>query len=432
MRTPLLMLLLASLLALTQSGCQQHASHAAAPSQEAKPEVRPVTVTTAPLESRSIQRRIAVVGSLNALETIDIGAKVSGRVDRVLVDISDRVSPGDVLVEIDPVDYELAVEEAQRSLEQQLARVGLAELPPEDFDVEKLPAVVRSRLLVEHAQKEFERAKKLAEKGAGTLQEFEQAETNLRVEQAAERQTMIEINTTKAAIRHSVTRLETAKRQLAETMVMAPKLAEYSMLPTGGTLQYAVSKRMVAPGETLAAASGALLQLVIDDVLKLKATVPERYAGQLKVGQRVEVNVEAYPSEIFDASISRISPVVDVESRTFEVEALVPNADQRLKCGAFAKANIVVQESAEAVTAPLEAISSFAGVTKLFVVVDGKSTQVPVELGARGEGWVEVVGKVSPGMQAVTSGHSQLANGTPVEVREQVAKHDTTAAQAGK
>lgn len=423
MRTTSCITLLAALLCLVQTGCQQHESHAAS-DDAPKVEAKPVSVTVSPVQTRAIERRIAVVGSLSALETIDIGARVTGRVERVLVDVSDRVAPGDTLVEIDRVDYELAVEEAQRSLENQLARVGLSELPPEDFDIQKLPSVVRAQLLVEHAQKEFERSKRLAEKGAGSLQEFEQAETNLRVEQAAQRQTMIEINTTKAAIRHAVTRLETTKRQLAETKVFAPKNPELSMLPTGGAVRFVVSKRSIAAGETVTATSEPLLQLVIDDVLKMRAGVPERYAGQLKLGQRVDVQVEAYPGEIFAATVARISPVVDVESRTFEIEALVPNDDHRLQCGVFAKANIITQAEAEALTVPLEAISSFAGVTKLFIVRDGKASQVPVALGARGEGWVEVVGKLDSGALVVTSGHSQLADDTAVQVREQVAARD--------
>jgi RND family efflux transporter MFP subunit len=411
--------LVSGVVALT--GCQPHATSSTAADAQPQVEVRPVTITAAPLQVRAVERRISVVGSLRALETIEISAKVPGRVDRLHVDVSDRVKPGDLLVEIDRVDYELAVEEAQRALERELAQVGLTEVPDKSFDPQTLPAVMRANLLVEHAQKEFDRSKSLAAKGAGSVQEYEQALTNLRVEQVSLRQTMLQINATLAAIRHAQTRLATASRQLAEASIVAPQLDRLPMLPSGAELRYAVSQRLTAPGETVSTASGPLLQLVIDDILKLQATVPERYAGEVKLGQKLDVYVDAYPDEVFPATISRISPVADSESRTFEIEALVTNADHRLPSGVFAKASILTRESEEALTVPLEAITSFAGVTKVFALHEGKAHPVPVTLGVRGEGWVEVVGELDATSTVATSGHSQLSDGVSVELREQIA-----------
>jgi membrane fusion protein, multidrug efflux system len=159
--------------------------------------------------------------------------------------------------------------------------------------------------------------------------------------------------------------------------------------------------------------------------------VPERFAGQAAEGQPVEVRVEAYPNEVFAAQITRISPAIDPASRTFEIEAIVPNADHRLSHGAFAKAHIVTRSDAEAVTAPLESIVSFAGVTKLFVVAEGQAQSIPVTIGSRGDGWVEVLGPVSPGMVVVTSGQTQLAEGTAVAERQPLAgAHVRTAARS--
>jgi membrane fusion protein (multidrug efflux system) len=403
-------------LCVALTGCQHGETHA---TEAEAPVVRPVVVTVAPVAERDVERRIQVVGTLAALETIPIGAKVTGRVERVLVDVSDRVEAGATLVEIDSIDYALAVDEAQRNLERELARLGLTELPDQSFDPETLPSVIRARLLIEHAKKEFERAKRLAEKGAGSMQEYEQTETNLRVEQAAQRQIMIEVNSTLAAVRHAQTRLATARRQLSETRIVAPTIDNQPMLPSG-KLEFVVAKRMVAPGEMVTATSGPLLQLAIDDVLKLIVNVPERYAGQVTLGQAVDVQVEAYPGETFSATVSRKSPTIDRDSRTFVVEALVNNPDHRLQDGAFAKASVLMQPTSKAITAPIEAISTFAGVTKVFVVQDGQAKQIPVTLGARGDGWVELIGDVPPDAMIVTSGHSQLTEGTPIEIREEL------------
>jgi RND family efflux transporter MFP subunit len=153
--------------------------------------------------------------------------------------------------------------------------------------------------------------------------------------------------------------------------------------------------------------------------------VPERFAAQVKEDQPVELHVEAYPDDVFQATVARISPTVNPESRTFEIEAYVPNTDHRLQDGGFAKAAVMTQTAAQAVTAPLESLVTFAGVTKVFCVVDGKAQGVPVTVGTRGEGWVELVGAIEPGTTVVTSGQRQLADGVAVTVREAVASRET-------
>ena len=105
----------------------------------------------------------------------------------------------------------------------------------------------------------------------------------------------------------------------------------------------------------------------------------------------------------------------------------MPNEERLLKAGSFATASILVGADADAVTVPEEGIVRYAGVTKIFTVVDATAHAVAVELGTRleipGEDgvarrWVEVSGEVSPGTLVVTTGHSQLSDGAAVRVRE--------------
>src|SRR4029079_19164670 len=97
--------------------------------------------------------------------------------------------------------------------------------------------------------------------------------------------------------------------------------------------RYAVAARYSSEGE-LNAALTRMFRLVIDDPLKLRAHVPERHAGQIKVGQAVQVRVEA-EDKPFPGTVARINPQIDPANRTFEVEVSLPNADHVLKPGAF-------------------------------------------------------------------------------------------------
>jgi len=169
-------------------------------------------------------------------------------------------------------------------------------------------------------------------------------------------------------------------------------------------------------GETL------LFELVVDRPLKLKATVPERHRSELTVGQQADVRVEYFPGQPFRGEVSRVSPAVDRASRTFQVEILVPNQDRRLSAGSFAQATICTSTDTSAATVPEEAIVTFAGVTKLFVVEGDKVRDVPVavrqSLKLPGQqSWVEVSGELDGSMEVVTSGQSQLSDSATVKIR---------------
>jgi multidrug efflux pump subunit AcrA (membrane-fusion protein) len=125
--------------------------------------------------------------------------------------------------------------------------------------------------------------------------------------------------------------------------------------------------------------------------------------------------------------VARVNPTVDRANRSFQIEVQVPNEDRKLRPGSFAKASVRTREDPQARTIPEVALVTFAGVTKVFVVADGKAKSVKVKPGVRlevkndgrVENWVEVPDDLPPGAEVVTSGQTQLAEGTPVRVREQ-------------
>jgi RND family efflux transporter MFP subunit len=319
-----------------------------------------------------------------------------------------------VLVEIDPTEFELAVEEAERSLEKELAKLGRDQPPGEGFDLLSLPAVVRGRLLKENAAQRYERQKEMLAKNATAKEAFEQSETDLKVAEAALKTTVLEAEETLAAVRHQQAVLALARQRLVETQVRAPSLAPGE---SEGPLEYAVAKRLVSVGE-MTRPTSPVFGLVLDHTLKLRPKLPERYVSEIRAGQKAQIRLEAYPERVFEGQVSRIHPTVDPVSRTFEIEVLVPNQERLLKAGSFAKAEILTRVDARAIVVPVEALVTYAGVDKVFQVRAGKAHEVKVALGEQGRGWLELVGPLEPGSLVVTSGQSQLADGTPVRLRE--------------
>jgi multidrug efflux pump subunit AcrA (membrane-fusion protein) len=131
--------------------------------------------------------------------------------------------------------------------------------------------------------------------------------------------------------------------------------------------------------------------------------------------------VEAYPGRVFTGEVTRVNPTVDRVSRTFQVEILVANLQRELKSGGFAKAEVLTHTDPKAWTVPAQAVVSFAGTTKLFVLRDGKAHAALVVPGVEGHSWVEVLrsagSDLRPDDQVITSSPDQFAEGMPVRVR---------------
>src|SRR5690606_19015966 len=92
----------------------------------------------------------------------------------------------------------------------------------------------------------------------------------------------------------------------------------------------------------------------------------------------------------FSGIVRRINPSVSQSTRTFEVEVLIPNADGLLKPGGFAKAAIAIRVDPTGVTVPVDAVVTFAGITKIFLMKDGKAREVRVTTGVQQTDWVEI------------------------------------------
>lgn len=408
----------ALLLAACLFGCGRAAPQPTSTASPASHAPEAVVVTLAPVECRPVQRMVRTVGTLHGFEEMTLTPKVEGRVRRVYFEAGQRVRPGELLLEIDPTDFELSVGEAQQALELELARLGLNELPPDSFDVQTLPSVQRAKLLLENAARRRVRAEQLRARDVTTEEQWDATLTEHAVAEANQRQSLHEARATLAAARHRAATLAMAQQRLADSRISAPAFPSLGG-EAPADADYVIAERMVSEGEMVRAfPSTPVLRLVMDQPLKLIGPSAERYMGEVAVGQPVKLRVDAYGEELFDGVLTRVNPTVDPATRTFQWEARVENQARRLKAGGFAKVGIFTRTDLAALTVPIEAIVSFAGVNKVFVVEDQTARAVEVQQGVRGRGWVEVTGGLQEGQQVVTSGHSRLVDGAAVRPRE--------------
>ena len=193
-----------------------------------------------------------------------------------------------------------------------------------------------------------------------------------------------------------------AQKRLSDTEILAPIAGE-------------VRQRLVSTGEAVKEKT-PLFHLVMTDPLKFQGTVPERFAPDIKMEQPVDLQVEAFADRMFPGRVLRVSPAVDVQTRSLSLEVKVPNAQGMLKPGFFAKGQILTGVDPQAVFAPEEAVYTFVGITKAFVVQDGTVQERQIKIGSRREGWVEITEGLQTGEIVATSNLPQLYQGAKITV----------------
>jgi multidrug efflux pump subunit AcrA (membrane-fusion protein) len=419
----------------SQTGCSPAGAESA--KKDVTPPIRSVPVTVAPLQRRTVERTVEVVGSLRGWEQVTVGSKRSGRVIRVLHDIGDQVQPDEPLLELDPVDARLAYDLAQSRFLAELVKLGISAERAEEFvkqygiseelvrgqhadqAIDGVPAVVQVQLAREKAQRNLNRQRALGKKGASTVQELEDYESEFRTATATlENARATARNVIATAVASWVSR-DQARQALVDMTIRVPRPGKRPPASSeADPTVYSVTKRQVSEGQMIKEGEAAF-DLVIENPLRLWTNVPERYTENIRVGQLVRIAVASHPETRFEGKIVRINPAVDSVSRTFQVETQVPNDRRLLRPGGFAKATIVTDSASEAAVVPIESIAQFAGVTKLFLIEDGRARAVnDIVTGIEGQGWIEVSSKSLPASGSVaTTGQSQLADGTPVVIR---------------
>lgn len=385
---------LTAVLLLLLAGCTPREENASGPAPRPARAVR-----TAPAEFRPLERSLTVSGSLLAQEQTPVAARVAGRVARLPVDLGSRVAAGEVLAELDARDYELRVLQARALLGQARARLGLPlEGDDDTVDLDEASLVKEARAVFVQARADLERLAALSRQGIASTADLESATAAFAVAQSRLEDALEEARTRLAQLQQRRAEHELARQQLADTRITAP-------------FDGAVAERRASLGQHVEPGT-PLVVLVKTDPLRLRVEVPERDAPRVAHGQTVRLRLTG-DTNVYLGVVRRLGPALNEASRMLVAEADVP-AVGALRPGAFARAEIVVEARRPALTVPADALVTFAGVEKVFVVADGQAAERRVETGDRGPGWVEITAGLRAG-ELVIREPAGLVAGAPVQ-----------------
>ncbi len=327
------------------------------------PGKRSVSVATFSAETGQIQEVVNTVGTMEAVETVEIRPEIDGIVEKIHFRQGAQVSTGKLL-------FTLQSDEIRRRLQRLRAQLDGAEAEAE-----------RARRFYKRRRELFSRNVISAETRDKALADSLSA--NSRVEQIE-------------------AQILEAKETLKKTRLVSP-------------IDGIAGAHQVDPGDY--ASVGDLLTTVFKiDRLSLSFTVPERFAGRVKPGQLVRIELPSHPEKRYQGKIYYISPQIVETTRSLPIKAWVENPGRTLLPGAYAAAELIIETRKNAVLIPEEALVPTREGYGVFVVEDGMARWREVGIGLRRPGTVEIRQGLEPGEIVVRTGHINLADGDPVKV----------------
>jgi len=363
----------------------------------------PKPVKVERVREEAVHRSVDIVGTLSAVDEVTVSSEAEGRVNKLLADLGDRVQAGQALLELDREKLQYAVEQQRAALARALAKFGAADsqhLPP----FEKTPDVQRAQAELVQAKQGFERADQLHRRQLVPKQTLDDAQATLQAKQAGYDASLQNAKNLRADIDASEATLKLAERQLRDAEIRAP---------FDGYIQ----KRLVSLGEYVKVQT-PVMSVVRVNPLKVTAEIPERMAPWIKIGQSVELHVDAYPDKTITGKVSRISPAVNTATRAFSFEALVPNDDALLKPGTFARVHVASGKIDQVLTLSYSALQYRYGVNRVFVVNGDRLTARELKIGERLGDRIEIVGGVKAGETIAVSDVEKLVDGAKVSVKQ--------------
>jgi RND family efflux transporter MFP subunit len=336
------------------------------------PAVSVVTVGTGDLLAS-----LTISGSVSPRSRVAVIPKMSGTLQRVMVDIGDRVSPGQLVAIQDRRELDAQTDAAEAAVA--VTRAGLEQ----------------SEAALANAKLEFDRSTNLFQKGALAKQRLDAAETALRSATAARSLSAATLQQAEASLR----RAKEVRRDATLTAPTAGVVVERNF--DQGAL--------VGPGDS----KGVVVVADVNE-MKLEAGVSELEAGRLQVGMPAVVSVQARPGQSWPGRVVAVAPEVDARNRHFRVEVRVQNPKGELLSGMYATARIETGRATAATLVPRDAVATRNGARVAYRVANGAVSAVSVTEGLGDETRVQIVSGLAPGDQIAADARQPMAPGTKV------------------
>ena len=296
-----------------------------------------VTYDTAEVSRGKIQVLVSSSGAVSPLVTVTVGSQVSGQLTQVLVDYNSVVKQGQLVAVVDPATFRSKLKSAQADMAVQQATIGSNEVQ-----------VSNAQVILNQAQRDFERTKALSESGLLSTNDMEKARNTLEQSQNQLKIAGAALNNARAQLIKVAAQLDQARIDLSRTEIRSP-------------VDGVVIERDVDVGQTVQAAMTApTLFKVARDLarVQIETRVDEADIGSVQQAKRAIFTVDAYPERSFDGHIAqvRINGSTSSNVVTYSVMVQADNPGQILLPGMTANVKLIISERADVLRVPAAAL----------------------------------------------------------------------------
>jgi len=388
--------------------------------REEEPPKPVVEVQTVKVHTEDVQLTVSAPATVFGRQQANISARITAPIRQLRVRKGDTVSAGQVLVELDNRDLLAQQEEAAsaaKEAETSFQRLKLGTLPA---DIERARGQVAiAEAALNQAQKFYDRRKHLYDQGAiphrellVTETDLAQAKTNYEV--ARKSLDLLENQSRERDLSIARSKVEQANARLAQIR------AQLEFTEIRSPFSGVVTEQYMFPGD-MAKPDAPIISVMDLSVAVARAQVPDEEAYRIRTGAACRFIPSDGGGKAFGGRVSVVNQAVDPARRTVEVWCEIPNADGRLRAGAFGQTAIVTGMAPGSVVAPLPAVQLVEGSHRGWVMLasdKGVAVKREVETGEIFDGKIQIKAGLSAGESVIVQGVYGLADGAPIRLKE--------------
>jgi len=389
-------------------------------------------------------RAIYLPGTIEAVQQTAISARATGYVQKVFVDIGDRVQAGETLATITAPDTDQEVAQARAQLAQ--TQSALAQAQAEE--ISSVSTANQQQANVDLAKVTVAREKYLFDNGAAAKQDYDQAESSFKVNVASLNTTTSNVAAAKAAVDAAAANVVANQANLDRMadlqnfekvtapfagIITARNVDPGAYITAASTGASTASAGVgTAEGQSSATAPGSLFSIGSMDRLRIYVSVPQDEANGIRLGEPADVTVDAIPGKLFKGTVVHTTVALDPTSRTLVAEVRLPNPNDLIRPGMFGNVHLNVATPSGILLIPDPSLLTNSAGTQVIVVdTDRKVHYQTVQVGQDNGQQVQILSGLNATQQIVASPTYDLTEGEEVRVA-QLTPHKAKSGRARK
>jgi len=382
---------------------------------EVKQDVK--NVKTQKVTTGTISTNIEYASNLKPEKEVIVLPKAGGKVATVDVNVGDKVSVGQTLFTLETTDYAAQLEQSQAGLS--AASANLERTSDSGYTQQLLQAEqMLGKLQIQYntVKDSYDRTQTLYSAEAVSKKELDDAKSQydaitIDLKNAEDNLNLLKSKSgpqatkaAEAAVEQAQAGVDAVQNQINNATITAP-------------IAGVVSEKAVEVGQFASGQAGSVT--VIDySNLTAEINVPDKMLAQIKVGQSVQVDINALPDKKIVGVIDNISPNTSSKNNFYVVKVKIDNSNDDIKSGMFAKISLSAENKSNILMVPNETIKMENGVNYLYTVDNGQVKKISVETGISNEKFTEIKSSIEEGLDVITEGQNLLSDGEKVNLVE--------------